>query len=97
LDRLLKKKAEQGVRIYVMVYKEVSRTMARSYAAASTYMVADSKAGDGVHESLLEAYQGASSAFCQDFLLMSTSMLSKICIRISPSCGIPIIPAVRLF
>ncbi|KAI9633008.1 uncharacterized protein MKK02DRAFT_40389 [Dioszegia hungarica] len=30
LDRLLKKKAEQGVRIYIMVYKEVTASMALS-------------------------------------------------------------------
>jgi phospholipase D1/2 len=30
LDRLLKRKAEQGVRIYVMVYKEVAASMALS-------------------------------------------------------------------
>jgi phospholipase D1/2 len=30
LDRLLQRKAEQGVRIYVMVYKEVTASMALS-------------------------------------------------------------------
>lgn len=28
LDRLLQRKAEQGVKIYVVVYKEVTQTMA---------------------------------------------------------------------
>jgi hypothetical protein len=30
LDRLLQRKAEQGVRIYVVVYKEVTQTMSMS-------------------------------------------------------------------
>jgi phospholipase D1/2 len=30
LDRLLKRKAEQGVKVYVIVYKEVTQTMSMS-------------------------------------------------------------------
>lgn len=41
LDRLLKRKAEQGVRIYVVVYKEVTQemTMSSSHTKVRALMV----------------------------------------------------------
>ena len=48
LDRLLKKKAEQGVRVYVMVYKEVSEVRKRVPSSRLS--------GHCIHGALVEAY-----------------------------------------
>ena len=38
-DRLLKRKAEQGVKVYVIVYKEVTQTSANSSRHTKVYYV----------------------------------------------------------
>ncbi|GAA5985829.1 hypothetical protein JCM5350_006905 [Sporobolomyces pararoseus] len=38
LDRLLKRKAEQGVKVYIMIYKEVTQTMTMSSAHTKHYL-----------------------------------------------------------